>query len=97
MFLTIGLIVGFVLGWYVNEKFEDLASASAKLKFWKKQCDDGGFRMFTRLRRWFDEYKKFLFESYESPKPTVYKIGKKKFVKVKRIRTAAKSKGPYLK
>ncbi len=53
--------------------------------------------MFTRLRRWFDEYKKFLFESYEIPRPTVYKIGKKKFVKVKRIRTASKSKGPYLK
>ena len=25
MFLTIGLVIGFVLGWYVNEKFEDLA------------------------------------------------------------------------
>ena len=25
MFLTIGLIIGFILGWYVNEKFEDLA------------------------------------------------------------------------
>ena len=24
MFLTIGLIIGFILGWYVNEKFEDL-------------------------------------------------------------------------
>tara|TARA_Y100001937_G_scaffold88000_1_gene119051 strand:+ start:437 stop:538 length:102 start_codon:yes stop_codon:yes gene_type:complete len=33
MFLTIGLIIGFILGWYVNEKFEDLA---ALLKFWKK-------------------------------------------------------------
>ena len=36
MFLTIGLIIGFVAGWYVNEKFEDIVSASAKLKFWKK-------------------------------------------------------------
>ena len=26
MFLTIGLIIGFVLGWYVNEKFEDIAA-----------------------------------------------------------------------
>ena len=32
MFLTIGLIIGFVLGWYVNEKFEDLAKL---IKFWK--------------------------------------------------------------
>ena len=36
MFLTIGLIIGFAAGWYVNEKFEDLAEASSKLKFWKK-------------------------------------------------------------
>ena len=36
MFLTIGLVTGFVAGWYVNEKFEDLASASKKLKFWSK-------------------------------------------------------------
>ena len=35
MFLTLGLIIGFVLGWYVNEKFEDLADMSSKLKFWK--------------------------------------------------------------
>ncbi len=36
MFLTIGLIIGFAAGWYVNEKFEDLGKASFKLKFWKK-------------------------------------------------------------
>ena len=36
MFLTIGLIIGFAAGWYVNEKFEALAEASSKLKFWKK-------------------------------------------------------------
>jgi hypothetical protein len=35
MFTTIGFIIGFVAGWYVNEKFEDLAEASKKLKFWK--------------------------------------------------------------
>mgnify|MGYP001030617605 FL=1 len=35
MFLTIGLIVGFVLGWYVNEKFEDLVELTSKLKFWR--------------------------------------------------------------
>ncbi len=35
MFLTIGLILGFVLGWYVNEKFEDLQDLVKKLKFWK--------------------------------------------------------------
>ena len=53
--------------------------------------------MFARLRGWFETYKKSLFESYEPPKPTVYKLGKKKFVKVKRLRTTLKSKGPYLK
>ena len=53
--------------------------------------------MFARLRGWFETYKKSLFESYEPPRPTVYKLGKKKFVKVKRLRTTLKSKGPYLK
>ena len=38
MFLTIGLIIGFAAGWYVNEKFEDLAEASKKLKFWKQSA-----------------------------------------------------------
>ena len=37
MFLTIGLIIGFAAGWYVNEKFEQIPTAMAKLKFWKKQ------------------------------------------------------------
>lgn len=36
MFLTLGLVIGFVLGWYVNEKFEDLFELADKLKFWKK-------------------------------------------------------------
>ena len=36
MFLTIGLVIGFIAGWYVNEKFEDLAEVSKKLMFWKK-------------------------------------------------------------
>ena len=35
MFLTIGLIIGFILGWYVNEKFEDLSTGIKMLKFWK--------------------------------------------------------------
>jgi len=34
MFLTIGFVVGFAAGWYVNEKFEDLAGL---IKFWKKK------------------------------------------------------------
>ena len=53
--------------------------------------------MFARLRGWFEAYKKTLFESYEPPKPTIYKLGNKKYVKVKRIRTGSNSKGPYLK
>ena len=36
MFLTIGFIVGFAAGWWVNEKLEDLTDVSKKLKFWKK-------------------------------------------------------------
>ena len=40
MFLTIGLLLGFILGWYVNEKFEDiqeiLDKTYSKLKFWNK-------------------------------------------------------------
>ena len=30
MFLTIGLVIGFILGWYVNEKFEDLIELTDK-------------------------------------------------------------------
>ena len=97
MFLTIGLIVGFAAGWYVNEKFEAIPGHIEKLKFWKKQYNDGGFSMFARLRGWFEAYKKKLFESYEPPKPTVYKLGNKKYVKVKRLRVDPKSKGPYIK
>ena len=36
MFLTIAFIIGFVAGWYVNEKFEDLGAMSKKLMWWKK-------------------------------------------------------------
>ena len=36
MFLTIGFLIGFAAGWWVNEKFEDLADVSKKLMFWKK-------------------------------------------------------------
>ena len=36
MFLTIGLVIGFIIGLYVNEKFEDLVELTDKLKFWKK-------------------------------------------------------------
>jgi hypothetical protein len=36
MFLTIGFVIGFVAGWYINEKFEDLQELINKFKFWKK-------------------------------------------------------------
>ena len=36
MFLTIGFLIGFVAGWWVNEKFEDLADMGKRLMFWKK-------------------------------------------------------------
>jgi hypothetical protein len=35
MFLTIGFIVGFVAGWFVNDKFDVLKKMAKKLKFWK--------------------------------------------------------------
>ena len=53
--------------------------------------------MFKHIRRWLDAYKKFLLESYELPKPTVYKMGTKRYIKVKKLRTGNKPKGPYLK
>ncbi len=53
--------------------------------------------MFRYVQRLFARYKKFLIESYEPSKPTVYKIGNKKYIKVKRLNTKSSSKGPYLK
>ncbi len=53
--------------------------------------------MFRHIRRWIENYTKRLVDAYEPPKPTVYKLGNKKYIKVKRIRTTSKSKGPYLK
>jgi hypothetical protein len=50
--------------------------------------------MFRGLRRLFKLWKKSLYDSYEQ-KPIVYQIGKKKFVKVKRLNTSGKRKGPY--
>ena len=35
MFTTIAFVIGFVAGWYVNEKFEDVAAGIKLLKFWK--------------------------------------------------------------
>ena len=35
MFLTIGLVIGFIAGWWVNEKFEDLVDFCKKLRLWK--------------------------------------------------------------
>ena len=36
MFLTIAFIIGFVAGWYVNDKFEYLGAMTKKLMCWKK-------------------------------------------------------------
>lgn len=53
--------------------------------------------MFKWFRRLSESYKKFLFDQY-IPKPTVYKIGNKKYIKVKRLNTGTKaSRGPYIK
>ncbi len=52
--------------------------------------------MFRRIRRWLERYKKFTIDSYKPPKPTVYQIGNKRYIKVKRLNAGIK-KGPYQK
>lgn len=37
MFITIGFILGFVAGWYVNEKLEDLTALIGRLNPFKKK------------------------------------------------------------
>ena len=53
--------------------------------------------MFTRLRGWFDTWKQNLFDAYDPPKPTVYKLGNKRYIKKKIINRPKGQKGPYLK
>ena len=36
MFLTIAFIIGFVAGWYINEKVENLAEKLNPIKWFKK-------------------------------------------------------------
>ena len=52
--------------------------------------------MFKQLRRLWEAWKKSLYDSYEQ-KPTVYRVGKKRYVKVKRLSIDSKAKGPWLK
>jgi len=53
--------------------------------------------MFRIIKRLFEKYKKFVLDSYEPPKPTVYKLGNKRYIKVKRLNTSSEiKKGPYL-
>lgn len=37
MFLTIGFIVGFIAGWWVNEKVENLGEKLNPIKWFKKK------------------------------------------------------------
>ena len=37
MFLTLGFVLGFVAGWYVNEKLEDVTAVITKLNPFKKK------------------------------------------------------------
>lgn len=37
MFITIGFIVGVVVGWYVNEKIEDIVTLINKIPGFKKK------------------------------------------------------------
>ncbi len=52
--------------------------------------------MFRHIRRLFEYWKNTLFDN-EHNKPTVYRIGNKKYVRVKRLRIKSKSRGPYIK
>ncbi len=52
--------------------------------------------MFKKLRRLWEFWKKSLYDSYE-PKPTVYKIGNRKYIKKKILNRPKGQKGPYLK
>ena len=52
--------------------------------------------MFRHIRKWIETYKKLLFDSYEPPKPTVYKLGDKRYIKVKRL-NSKDNKSPRLK
>ena len=52
--------------------------------------------MFRQLRRLWESWKKSLFDSYE-PKPIIYKIGNKKYIRKKIINRPKGQKGPYLK
>lgn len=36
MFITLGFIVGFIAGWFLNDKIEVVVKQFDKLKFWKK-------------------------------------------------------------
>ncbi len=53
--------------------------------------------MFTRLRRWFEAWKKNLFDAYDTPKPTIYKLGNKRYIKKKVLNRPKGQKDPYLK
>jgi len=51
--------------------------------------------MFRWFRRMVKRYQKFLFDSYEPKKPTVYKLGNKRYIKVKRLNRPKGQRGPY--
>ncbi len=52
--------------------------------------------MFRKIRRVLETWHKSLYDSHQ-PKPTVYKIGNKKYIKKKILNRPKGQKGPYLK
>jgi hypothetical protein len=36
MFFTLGIIIGIAVGWFANEKWDDLKEVSKKAMIWKK-------------------------------------------------------------
>ena len=53
--------------------------------------------MFRHIRGWIDAYIKNLVDAYDPPKPTVYVLGKKKYIKKKVLARPKGPKGPYIK
>ena len=50
--------------------------------------------MFKWIKKLYKRYERFTLEQYDVS-PVVYKIGTKRYIKVKKLRTGPKPKGPY--
>ena len=74
--------LGKKVGSGIKESAKGATSGIKKLNPFKKQKYDRGLTMFRNMRRLFQYWKSTLFDN-EQIKPTVYKVGNKKYIKVK--------------